>query len=367
MSDPGDVLAARGLPAIGPDTGAVRVADLSRLVGFDPPRFRRADVEQLVGLDHEHMVRWWRAMGFAEVPPDEQVFASPDVDMAARLAGLLELGPVSEDEVLRLARLLGASFSRIADVQAALLDDVVTRHLDPGDGSRSSPDEGDTLPAPASTAERLAALDSDEARAVLAMFEDSLVYVWRRHLLATLGRWIGPEDATGDQAVGFVDISGFTRLSKSMSPDEIAGVVDAFESTAMEVVSEFDGRVVKLIGDEVMFVADSAGDAVDIGLELADRLATAEDPLAVHAGIAHGPTVTVGGDVFGPTVNLASRLCDVARRGRIVVTREAALDLVDRDDLEVQKLRRVFDLKGIGRTRLCSVRRLQALDPRPPQ
>jgi adenylate cyclase len=358
MSDPGDLAAVDGrIAETGPDSGAVRVADLSRLVGFDPPRFRRADVERLVGLDHEHMVRWWRAMGFAEVPAGEQAFASPDVDMAARLAGLLELGPVAEDEVLRLARLLGASFSRIADAQASLLDEVVTRHLDPG-GTAGGPDV--TTP---STADRLAALDSEDARAVLAMFEDSLVYVWRRHLLATLGRWIGPEDATGDLAVGFADISGFTRLSKALSPDEIAGIVDVFESTSIEVVSEHDGRVVKLIGDEVMYVADQVGDAVDIGLELVDRLATAVDPLAIHAGIAHGPTVTVGGDVFGPTVNLASRLCDVARRGRIVLTREAALELLDRDDLEVQRLRRTFDLKGIGRTRLCSVRR--APDGRP--
>ena len=130
----------------------------------------------------------------------------------------------------------------------------------------------------------------------------------------------------------------------------------------------------KLIGDEVMYTADDIVTAVDIGLELMDRLAGGPHPLELHCGVAHGPTITVGGDVFGPTVNLASRLTTVARKGKIVVPRTSVAAFEERPDLAVQRVRRVYDLKGIGRTRVAIVSRVDPVpvdpesdpDPTPP-
>ena len=90
-----------------------------------------------------------------------------------------------------------------------------------------------------------------------------------------------------------------------MSVDRLAELVDEFEETAFDVVSANGGRAVKLIGDEVMFVADSLPIAVDIGLDIAERLHAIDDMPRIHCGIAYGPIVTVGGDVFGLTANLA--------------------------------------------------------------
>lgn len=297
--------------------------DVGELVGLPGPRYRRADVEQLVGADHEHLVKWWRAMGFAEIPEDQVAFTDADVEMARRLVALTRSGVLDDDAVLRMARLLGASFSRIADAQAAQLDELHSA--------------GEDLP--------------------VELFADSMLYVWRRHLGAALGRWIDADEDQREQAVGFVDISGFSKLTRQMEPDELGRLVDDFETTAFDVVSARGGRVVKLIGDEVMFVADTADAAVDIGLDLVGALSGPPAGLDLHCGIAVGPTVTVGGDVFGPTVNLASRLTDVARKGRVVIPREAAALLGDRDDLTVHRVRRVFDLKGFGRTRLVTVTR----------
>jgi len=55
-------------------------------------------------------------------------------------------------------------------------------------------------------------------------------------------------------------------------------------------------------------------------------------------------------------VNLASRLTGVARRGTVVIPRECARELADSPDLQVRSVRRLHDLKGIGRTRLSTVR-----------
>jgi len=320
-----------------------QVEALAELVGLDPPTYRRHDMEVLVGVGHDDMVRWWRAMGFAEVPESEVAFGDADVEMARRLVALVGSDVLDDADVLRLARLLGASFSRIAEAQAGVLDEVLL-----------------TLPAPDGDAnpwDRIKALEEDPDTSLLTLLEDSLVYVWRRHLVAALGRWLGAEEDVADRAIGFADITGFSKLTKELGPDELAEVIDTFETTAFDVVSARSARVVKLIGDEVMFEADDLATAVEIGLDLIDALGGGDHPLQLHCGVASGPTITVGGDVFGPTVNLASRLTAVARRGKVVATRDALEEFEDRTDLEVHRVRRVFDLKGIGRTRLITIAR----------
>jgi adenylate cyclase len=322
---------------------------LAELVGLDPPEYRREDMERLVGIGHEDMVRWWRAMGFAEVPEDEVAFGDADVEMARRLVALVGSDLLEDQDVLRLARLLGASFSRIAEAQAGVLDDVLDA-LPPPDGS-------------ATPWERIHALEQDPDTSLLAVLEDSIVYVWRRHLVAALGRWLGATgDDVQDSAVGFADISGFSKMSRKSSAVDLADVVDSFEATAFDVVSARGGRVVKLIGDEVMFVAEDLGTAVDIGLDLVERASGSTPRVELHCGVAHGPTITVGGDVFGPTVNLASRLTGIARRGTVIVPRDCVDELDGRPDLVVRRVRRTVDLKGIGRTRMVTVSRQAPTD-----
>lgn len=331
------------------DPSAIKDASaLAELVGLPPATYRRDDMERLVGIGHEDMVRWWRAMGFAEVPETEIAFGDTDVEMARRLVALIGSEVLDDGDILRLARLLGTSFSRIAEAQAGVMDDVLLA-LPPPDGT--------TTPW-----ERIQALEQDPDTSLLALLEDSLVYVWRRHLVAALGRWIGAEDEVSDTAVGFADVAGFSELTRRLSGDELAGVVDTFETAAFDIVSTHHGRVVKLIGDEVMFTADDIVTAVDIGLDLIDRLAQGSHPVQLHCGVAHGPTITVGGDVFGPTVNLASRLTTVARRGKVVVPRASTEAFADRSDMAVQRVRRVYDLKGIGRTRVAIVSRVRPED-----
>jgi adenylate cyclase len=183
-------------------------------------------------------------------------------------------------------------------------------------------------------------------------------YVWRRHLLAALARQLTVRESDGLQAVCFADLSGFSRVSKNASSGEIAEIIETFETTAFDVVSSHDARVVKFIGDEVMFVTERLEDGVDIAIDLIVRLRSIEIVPPIHCGLAYGPTVPVGGDIFGPTVNLASRLTAVARPGSIVLPRTDGKEFEDREDLDVRMIRRSVDLKGIGRTRAMSIRPL---------
>jgi adenylate cyclase len=330
-----------------------QVDALSRVVGLDPPRYVRSEVADLAGVAHERSVRWWRAMGFPEVPEDLLAFNDLDVDMVRRLGALSGSGLVEDPDIMRLARVLGAAFSRITEAQLAVLERVLEAFpADEPAGEEPAGDDSRHLDV-------LALLDESTVEAL----EDTLLYVWRRHLFAALGRRLrASSDASELLAVGFADLSGFTKLSQRVDAARLAELVDAFEAAAFDVVATQHGRTVKLVGDEVMFVADTLHTAVTIALDLADRLHTIPDMPPVHCGIAFGPTVAVGGDVFGDAVNLAARLTTVARRDTVVVPAVLAAQLEHGDDVETVRIRRAVRLKGFGETRVVRVRRRSAHD-----
>lgn len=327
--------------------------DLDRVVGLERPSLRRADIESATGVPPGTSVRWWRAMGFPEVGDDAIAFNRLDLDLVERIGELEALGLVDDDDVARVARLLGASCQRIAEAQIALLDEMIDRM-----GSHDGIAHRDQLTA---------LVASDDA-ALIDLMERSVVYVWRRHMLAALGRRLDPsqdlDHETDVRAVGFADLSGFTRFSKKLTAEELTRVIDAFEDTAFEVVAGTDSRVVKLIGDEVMWVSPTLASGVRVALDLRERLADVELDLGsavempdIHCGVAVGPTVVVAGDVFGTTVNLASRLTSVARKGTVVVPRADAGLLDAADDLVVRPARRNYALRGIGDVRIAVVDR----------
>ncbi|MFA9563966.1 MAG: adenylate/guanylate cyclase domain-containing protein [Acidimicrobiales bacterium] len=324
------------------DDGRLDIGAIHRLVNLDPPMLRRGEVAEMGGVPSDDTIRWWRAMGFPELPDGERAFSTQDVDMVRQLNSLLVVGLVDDEDILRLARLMGASFSRLADAQIAVIDEFLASlpGADPEQSRRT----------------RLSALVASPDTSVLDFLEDSMVYVWRRHLLAAIGRWISVDDDTTEQAVGFADLSGFSRLTKRVSATDLADTIEAFEAAAFDVVSSHEGRVVKLIGDEVMFVTPDLDEGVAIAIDLVHRLDGVDIVPPVHCGVAFGPTVTVGGDVFGPTVNLASRLTEVARPGTIAIDRDAGGAIRDREDLHVRRVRRHYDLKGVGRTSVLLIR-----------
>jgi len=313
-----------------------------RLVGIEPPSLQRSDVEALAGVDSARSVRWWRAMGFPEVTPGEIAFGTEDVDIVRRLDTMIAAGAMSDDDVARLARLMGASFSRLVEAQLAVMPALLAT-IPAGQIDRSG---------------ALDRIDGDVESDAIGFVESTMSYVWRRHLLAALAQSMSVGEDDGLRTVGFADLSGFSQISKKASAEEITEIVEIFETAAFDVVSAHTGRVVKLIGDEVMFVAESFDDAIEISLDLISRLRPVEALPPVHCGIATGPTVLVGGDVFGQTVNLASRLTDQARPDSVVVTRRDGQHLLDRDDLDVRAPHRSLDLKGVGRMHILAIRPL---------
>src|SRR5205085_10157517 len=105
---------------------------------------------------------------------------------------------------------------------------------------------------PASAEDAVAA-----ARTLLPLLQEIQDYVWRRHLAANADRLlaaVGPGDRR-ELAVGFADLVGYTSRSRGMGGRELGAMIEDFESTAAEVIARHSGRVVKTVGDGVLFTA----------------------------------------------------------------------------------------------------------------
>jgi adenylate cyclase len=202
-------------------------------------------------------------------------------------------------------------------------------------------------------------------------------YVWRRHTLAAASRLLlaaeredteghepaGEDEAAGDlRGVGFADIVNYTRQSRSLSRSELTALIDDFEARALEIATAHDGRIVKTIGDEVLFVADEPDQIARIGLELVEERVRNEDFPELRVGLAWGPVVARLGDVLGPVVNVASRLTSTSRPGRVLVDRALADELQDDAHFELRRLRRTT-VKGYRHLEPWSLRRPAGEEP----
>jgi adenylate cyclase len=308
------------------------------------PAFTPVDVAQQAGVDPAETRRLWVALGFPPIADDERVFTQADIEVMRAVRALVEMQSANPDDLLQLTRVIGQSLARVADAQVMAAAGRLERV--PGE-------ERSDNAAVAAVVQRLEALAPS--------LERFLGYVWRRHLLAALRRWSAkPSAADRTLAVGFADLVGFTTLSRALAPHELARMVNRFEALAYEHIPERGGRIVKLIGDEVMFASEDVGRAADIAIALAEAYARDADVPEVRVGLASGPTLSWEGDLYGPTVNLASRLVNLARPNAVLISDELGDRLQDDPRFELRHLRPV-NLRGIGRVRPWVLRRARPL------
>ncbi|MCU1685091.1 MAG: adenylate cyclase [Amycolatopsis sp.] len=311
---------------------------LERILLGGKRKYTRLDVFEKAGVEPERVSRLWRALGFATVEDDEVVFTDADVEALRITDGLVRSGLVDPSIEVSVTRALGLHLSRLAEWQVHMLWTLITENQELGKNERQI----------ARVVDRL-----------LPELERVQNFVWRRHLAAYAGRALAsPEEdlETLTQVVGFVDMVGYTRLTRRVDEGELSDVLDRFEALTTDVIAEHRGRVVKMIGDEVLFVADSAVDAAEIALTLTERTNADERLPAVRAGMASGRILSRFGDVYGSVVNLASRLTSVARPGTILVDKELAADLENEPAFEL-RTRRPVSVRGYNRLRPSALRR----------
>jgi adenylate cyclase len=195
----------------------------------------------------------------------------------------------------------------------------------------------------------------------IAALEPLLVHAWRRQLAAAGTRALAASGSADtlpgrvNVAVGFADIVEFTEMSRDLDERDLARLVERFEVSASDVIAECGGRLVKTLGDEVLFTADTAELGAEIGMRIAETV-RADGETDVRVGMAYGPVLPLMGDVFGTTVNLASRLTSIARPGTVVADAAMAERLREGHAFQVTRIPR-RPARGLGIVQPYAVRR----------
>jgi adenylate cyclase len=299
--------------------------------------FRDVATETGVPLELLRVLR--EALGFALPEPDDRM-REDELRVVPLIQKLVSSGfPTSVLD--RLLRVYGDALRRIAEVEA----DWWHRYV--------------VLP---SLASGMTEVEMHEAtlgfgveleplleQALLAIYHAHQEHTWVENLIGEIEDAL---DRTGlrsrlirPPAICFLDITGYTRLTEERGDEAAAELAARLTPLVQRPAERHDGKVVKWLGDGVMFHFREPTGAVVAALEMVDAISAAGLPPA-HVGLDTGPVVFQGGDYFGRTVNLAARIGEQAAPGQVLVTQEI-VDRVASDGIAFEPVGAV-ELKGVS-------------------
>jgi len=299
-----------------PQVGSVRELQ-RRLLGGDRT-LRRREVASGVGVSLHSARKIWRALGFPNWGDQDVAFTESDQQALETIVGLVREGLLTEETAISIARSIGQMTDRMVVWQVeALVEDLMANQGIPDAEARQN--IVDVLPA------------------LIDPLEQVLRYSWRRQLNAAVQRLsvraasgleASEEGREGDEddaplplarAVGFADLVSYTSLSRRMNERTLAQLVQRFENKCAEIISVGGGRLVKTIGDEVLYVAETPTAGAEISLALSQAFEDDEILPKTRVALVWGRILSRMGDIYGPTVNLAARLTALAEPGTVLI------------------------------------------------
>ncbi|WP_028266487.1 adenylate/guanylate cyclase domain-containing protein [Arthrobacter sp. MA-N2] len=352
VSEPSVDQAVTGaLPVVSAPTGALsaeRVAIKaleSRLLGGER-KLRRREVAAGAGVSLLSARKLWRALGFPNFGDQDVAFTERDLAALSTILDLVRAGKLTEEAAISVTRAIGQMTDRMVVWQVeALIEDMVVQQGIPDAVARKQ-------------------LVNELPNLVDAM-EEILLYSWRRQMNAGVQRLAVRAEAglqaseagrEGDEddaplplarAVGFADLVSYTSLSRRMNEKTLAQLVQRFENKCAEIISIGGGRLVKTVGDEVLYIAETPAAGAEISLALAQ--AFTEDEILPEARVAMvwGRILSRLGDIYGPTVNLAARLTALAEPGTVLVD-EMTAGALGQDERFVLVPQKAENVRGFG-------------------
>ncbi len=296
-----------------------------------------AEVAERAGVPLDDFARIIEAVGWHSMESlgDLPVFNEVDVAVTTAFKGGVEL--LGEEAVLRLLTVAGSAIARIGD---AAISTFLTQTA---------------VPTAASEESGLTILDANMAAAeALPEFGTWLAELLVRYVRLSprpvtedfLAHAVQGVDAQ-DLTIGFADLAGSTTHAEKRSLAELNASLEAFEGTAHTAVRRGGGRVVKFIGDEVMFRAGSPLDACRTALDLVESIAADERLPPLRVGLASGKVLGRDGDYYGSTVNLAARITKLAPLQGVLIDTETAAAIADDDSLTTTPLGAI-EMQGVA-------------------
>jgi adenylate cyclase len=333
--------------------------DLSLLQTFlpDPGELEgRTLAEVLRGtpVSAEEVMAVLRAAGMPDVPLDLPLTVD-EVAIHEQLAVLCTL-PLPDDARYHSVRISSEAVRRAAETQVQIFRQHVEEPLLGACSSGVSPQARADI---ARIAERA-------VPAIVALTD----WLHRRHLesavlealtsdmMEAVRERAGAHVRTGDPAVVFIDLVGFTPLVDGAGDHRASQVASRFEDLVIDTTRPRGGRIVKMLGDGALLLFNDCAAAVRAGLDVVKTAQGAGLPRP-RVGIHCGPVVSHAGDIFGLTVNVAARINEYARPREVLLSATVAPDGIP--GVELEEIGEV-SLKGVSRPiSLLRARDLSAL------
>lgn len=322
-----------------PEDVTSTVERLEQVLLGGPRTLSMAQLAERIGASDDEVRMFWHSLGLPIAEPDAIAYTEDDAEVIDLLHDAMHEYELSRDTTVSLVRSIGHTTDRLVLWQVeALVEHMAERYrLD-------------------DTSARLLVLD--RVQLIAPLLEKQLVHAWRRQLAATAAR-IAAEFGKARQAsedddelplvraIGFADMVAFTTRTADLGAHDLAAFVQRFEGDARDVVTGCGGRVVKTIGDAVLFVADDVATGAEIALGLSEAFGPVTGTAPVRVGCVWGRVLSRFGDVFGPIVNVAARLTDMAEPGTVLLDPDTADAVRALDRYTLTPLSR-RDVPGLG-------------------
>ena len=308
-----------------------------RFASFSSETFRQVSDRTGIPLELLNVIR--EAIGSAEPSPDDRL---REDEMA--IVPFIEIQLAEgfrQPAIERLLRVEGDSTRRITEQEAAWWTSEV---MEPAIASG-------TLSDSFTMAELSNRISPLAEQSVLAMYHAQQTRAWTANIIEGFETLLAREGIHSRlerlPAICFLDVTGYTRLTRELGDDAAAGLVETLARIVRRSSVQHGGKPIKWLGDGVMCYFNDPGPGVRAALEMVDGLASAGLPPA-HVGLHAGPVLFQEGDYFGQTVNLTARIADYARPGEVLVT-QAIVDACAEDRIAFQPIGAV-ELKGVADT-----------------
>ena len=330
------------------DDERATVAATEETLNGGPWALTADDIAARVGATPERVLEYRRMFGLPTAEHDAPVFTEADARAGEVIVGLSRERGIESTILGELVRSLGHTMDRLVLWQAeALVEDLADRYA---------------LDHP--SARRLVL---DRLAGLAPHLDALLLHAYHRQLAALAGRWeaeLAALDERGSEgelpllrAVGFADMVSFTRRTAGLGATDLSAFVEGFAAVARDVVAAAGGRVVKTIGDAVLFIADDPGTGALVALGLAEEfgglvpstpMAQARGVTPVRVSLVWGRVLSRFGDVFGVPVTLAARLTDLGAPNA-VWTDAATAAVLASDERFVTAALEPREVEGLGR------------------
>jgi adenylate cyclase len=289
-------------------------------------RYTVLEASARTGLAPDLLVRVWLALGFPPPPEDSAVFNDDDLELLS--AFMIALDLFGLDAALQFSRVMGSSIARIGEAAvSSFLVNVEGPLLVEGGGE-------------------LARAQSAAVSAGMALdLPDVFGGLYRRHFQLAVERLRSTQDdkavGTFRLTVGFCDLVGYTQWSRELSAADLGAAVNAFEQEAHDLITTAGSRVIKSVGDAILFSTPAPEEAAAIALDLTDFVAGHPSLTSLRSGLATGEALGRDGDYYGSVVNLAARVVKEIEPGTVVSDRP--IDGFDSRSIGVVELRGVAE------------------------